>query len=65
MIFYENYLLEDDAHEIDPFLMSKLKMLENLLSTAVVIGALRVNPYKPSVLIMGHTQTMQTKIRKV
>ena len=44
MIFHENRLLADDSHEI-LFLISlrKLgKMLQNLSSAAVVIGALRV-----------------------
>ena len=45
MIFHENRLLADDSHELS-FLMSlkKLgKMLQNLSSAAVLIGALRVN----------------------
>ena len=40
MIFHENRLLPDDSHEIS-FLIGK--MLHNLSSAAVVIGALRVN----------------------
>ena len=39
MIFHENCLLADDPHEISYL----SKMLQNLLSAAVVIGALRVN----------------------
>ena len=44
MTFHENRLLADDSHEIS-FLISfrKLgKLLQNLSSAAVVIGALRV-----------------------
>ena len=44
MIFHENRLLADHSHELS-FLISfkKLgKMLQNLLSVAVVIGAFRV-----------------------
>ena len=44
MVFHENRLLADDSHEIS-YLISfqKLgKMSQNLLSAAVVIGALRV-----------------------
>ena len=52
MIFHENHLLADyshapadDSHEnIVPYFCRKLgKMLQNLLSAAVVIGALRAN----------------------
>ena len=44
MIFHENRLLADDSHGIS-FLISieNKKMSQNLLSAAVVIGALRVN----------------------
>ena len=53
MIFHENRLLADDSHEssagrrfscnIMPYFCQKLgKMLQNLSSAAVVIGALRV-----------------------
>ena len=44
MIFHENRLLADDSHEIAiPYFFRKLgKMLQNLSSTAVMIGALRV-----------------------
>ena len=48
MIFYENRLLTDDSHEI-PFLIfcPKIgKMLHNLPSAAVVIGAFRVKRSK-------------------
>ena len=46
MIFRENRLLPDDSHEISYLFFCKLgKMLQNLSSTAVVIGALKVNPY--------------------
>ena len=37
-------------------------MSQNVSSAAVVIGALRVNPCKPSVLFVGHRQTMQTQL---
>ena len=45
MIFHENCLLADVSHEISyPIFFRKLgKMLQNLSSGAVVIGALRVN----------------------
>ena len=45
MIFHENRLLADGSHEISfLFFFRKLgKMSQNLLSAAVVIGALRVN----------------------
>ena len=44
MIFHENRLLADDSHELSYLIFSKLgKMSQNLSSTAVVIGALRVN----------------------
>ena len=40
MIFHENRLLADDSHEISPYLF---RNFGNLSSAAVVIGALRVN----------------------
>ena len=51
MIFHENRLLADDSHagrrfswNIIPYFCRKLgKMTQNLLSAAVVIGALRIN----------------------
>ena len=48
MIFHENRLLADDSHENNiPYFIGKLgKMLQNLVSAAVVIGALRVK-YTP------------------
>ena len=43
MIFHMNRLLADDSHEISYLIFQKLgKMLQNLSSAAVVIGALRV-----------------------
>ena len=44
MIFHENPLLTDDSHEISYlFFFQELgKMSQNLLSAAVMIGALRV-----------------------
>ena len=44
MIFHENRVLADDSHEISYliFLQKFGKMLKNLSSSAVVIGALRV-----------------------
>ena len=43
MIFHENRLPADDSHEILSLFFFKLgKMLENLLSAAVVTGTLRV-----------------------
>ena len=45
MIFYENPLL--DFHEISCLIFLKLgKLLQNLSSAAVVIGALRANSKK-------------------
>ena len=45
MLFHENRLLADDSHVISyPIFVEKLrKMSQNLLSAAVMIGALRVN----------------------
>ena len=45
MMFHENRLLADNSHEISYliFLLKLGKMLQNLSSAAVVIGALRVN----------------------
>ena len=45
MIFHENRLLADDSHVISYLIfVEKLgKMTQNLLSAAVVIGALRIN----------------------
>ena len=50
MIFHDNRLLADDFHEISYLIFYKKlgKMLEILSSAAVVIGALRVNPYLSS-----------------
>ena len=48
MIFHENRLLADDSHDISHgisyliFFRKLRKMLQNLSSAAVVIGALRV-----------------------
>ena len=44
MIFHENRLLADDSHEVSFLIFSENleKMLYNLSSAAVVIGALRV-----------------------
>ena len=43
MIFHENHLLSDDSHEISYLIFFEIgKMSQNLLSAAVVIGALRV-----------------------
>ena len=45
MIFHVNRLLADDSHEISYLIFfGKLgKMLQNLLSAAVMIGTLKVN----------------------
>ena len=45
MIFHENCLLADNSHAISflIFFQKLRKMSQNLLSAAVVIGALRVN----------------------
>ena len=44
MIFPENRLLADNSHEITYLIFFlKIKMSQNLLSAAVVIGALKVN----------------------
>ena len=55
MIFHENRLLADDSHELSfPYLFQKLgKMLQNLSSAAVAIGALRVNYYLVSFMRTG------------
>ena len=43
MIFHENCLLADNSHETSYLIFFKIwKMLQNLPSAAVVIGALRV-----------------------
>ena len=46
MIFHVNYLLADYSHEVSFLFFSKIKLLQKLLhnlsSAAVVIGALRV-----------------------
>ena len=48
MVFHENRLLADDSHEISYlFFFKQGKMLQNLSSAAVVIGALRVNSLSP------------------
>ena len=45
MIFHENRLLADVSHEISYLILFRKlrKMLQNVSSAAVVIGALRVN----------------------
>ena len=44
MIFHENRLLADNSHEISYLIFFEIgKDVENSLSAAVVIGALRVN----------------------
>ena len=44
MIFHENRLLADNSHEITYLIFFELgKISQNLLSAAVVIGALRVS----------------------
>ena len=44
MIIHENHLLAEDSHEISYLIFLKLgKMSKNLLSAAVLIGALRAN----------------------
>ena len=45
MIFYENCLLADNSHEISYLIFPKIKMSQNLLSAAVVIGTLRAKTY--------------------
>ena len=47
MIFLENCLLADNSHEMSYLIFFRKfgKMSENLLSAAVVIGALRVKMY--------------------
>ena len=46
MIFHENRLLADDSYEISYLFFRKFeKMSQNLLSAAVVIGALRAKTY--------------------
>ena len=45
MIFHENHLLADNSNEISYLIFFRKleKMLQNLSSAAVMIGALRVN----------------------
>ena len=45
MVFHENRLLADDSNEISYLIFFRKfrKMLQKLLSAAVVIGTLRVN----------------------
>ena len=53
MIFHENCLLADNSHDIS-YLTSSVKlakMLQNLSSAAVVIGALRVKNEKKKNLL--------------
>ena len=51
MIFHENRLLADHCHKISfPIFLKLEKMSQNLLSAAVVIGALRVNIMPNAVL---------------
>ena len=47
MVFHENRLLADDSQEISylTFFQKLIKMLQNLSSAAVLIGALRVKMY--------------------
>ena len=47
MIFHENRLLADHSHVISYLIFAKNlgKMSQNLSSAAVVIGALRFNPF--------------------
>ena len=63
MIFHENHLLADDSHEISYLIFFQKfgKMLKNLSSAAVVIGAKGVNVR----LIRRHyfRPTGETKIR--
>ena len=50
MIFHDNRLLADDSHVISYLIFCRKlgKMLPNLSSTVVVIGALRVNMVFPN-----------------
>ena len=45
MIFHENCLLADSSHKVSYLILFRKlrKMSQNMLSAAVVIGALRVN----------------------
>ena len=55
MIFHENCLPADDSHEISCLIFFPKfgKMLQNLPSAAVVIGALRVN--QSAIYFSGNT----------
>ena len=55
----------DEYHEISNsiYFRNLGKMSQNLSSAAVIIGALKVNPYKPSLLVVGNMQTVPTKTR--
>ena len=46
MIFHENLLLADESHVISYFYQKLGKMLQNLPSPTVMIGALRVKYIK-------------------
>ena len=53
MINHENSLLADDSHEISNLFRKLGKMLQNLLSAAVVIGALLVKHGTQPMQIVG------------
>ena len=38
-----------------------IRLIARASSTIVTFGSESVNPYKPSVLFVGHMQTVQTK----
>ena len=58
LMFHVSCLLVE-AHEMPSFFSKEKKqLLQNLLSAAVVIGSLRINPYKPSVHFVGHRHTV-------
>ena len=54
MIVHENRLLADDSREISltDFFRKAGKMMKNLSSAAVLIGAFRVNPYPANIFCL-------------
>ena len=56
MIFHENHLLVDISHEISYlfFIQQLGKMLQNVSSTVVGIGALRANVYAPVLIAITY-----------
>ena len=60
MIFHENHLLADDSREIS-YLIFLGKMVQNVLSAAVVIGALRVNSFRNTIRVSNSLDSDQAQ----